>query len=81
MKIDAKVHFIIDDEDLKIHIDQVVDVPVDMDYTDPDEDSIITAIEHRLFKMYGVPLTFSYLSSPEDGDFIVDNMRDLLAEL
>lgn len=81
MKIDAKVHFVIDDDALKIHVDQVIDVPVDMDYTDPNEGSILTAIEHKLFDIYGVPLAFSYAGSPEDGDFVVDNMSDLLVEL
>ena len=80
MKIDAKIRWVIDDNQLGIKCDSTEVVPIDMDYTEADKNSIAESIEYELQSKYGTTFIASF--SENDGhDFVIENIDELIEEL
>ena len=73
MKTDVKVHFVIDDNALQIHVDQVDDVPVDLGNTN-DYNDVVTAVENFLYQKYHAILCI-------EEDYVVDNAHEIYEKL
>ena len=80
MKIDAKIRWVIDDDVLGIVCNSTETVPIDVDYTEADKNSVAESAEYELQTKYGANLITSFAA--DDGhDFVIENIDEIVAEL
>ena len=79
MKIDAKIRWVIDDAVLGIVCNSTETVPIDIDYTEADKNSVAESAEYELQTKYGANLITSFAA--DEHDFVIENLDEIVAEL
>lgn len=77
MKVGAKIQFAADGIVPGVSAEDIVEVPVDLDYIE-DEYDLFYEAELAVEKKYGIVLIASH-SAKDDGDFVIKNADEILA--